>query len=129
VVVHQTFTETKRGNHDTPLTTAMPKWTNGDTEAVAEFISKEDREWNESKKHGTPFWRGTADEILDTNESPDAPVSRLTEMLRYLFCGEAEEPVQTEKTAGITLSRVDWKQIAEWLLEKSRQARSSTGES
>jgi hypothetical protein len=110
----------------------MTEWTNGDTEAVAEFISNEDREWNESRKHGTPFWRGAADEILDNSERfkapPDAPVSRLTEMLRYLFCGESEDPIHTEKTAGIAFSRVDWKQIAGWLLEKSRAARFPTGE-
>lgn len=106
----------------------MDEWTNSDTEALAEFIRNEDRQWVETRKHGTPFWKGTADEILDDSERskapPDAPVARLTDILRYLFCGETDEPVQSETFAGIEFSRVDWKQLAEWLLEISRKARS-----
>ncbi len=106
----------------------MAEWTNSDTQAIAEFISNEDREWSESRKRGTPFWQGTAGEILDNSERfqapPEAPVSRLAAMLRYLFCGESDEPMRTEKTAAIEFSRVDWKQVAEWLLEKSRKGRS-----
>jgi hypothetical protein len=103
-------------------------WTNSDTKAIAEFIENEDREWIKSGKAGAAFWQGTANEVLDDCEKfkapPGAEIIRMTDMLHYLFCGESGEPVQTGKIADIKFSRVDWKQIAEWLLEKSRSDRS-----
>jgi hypothetical protein len=107
----------------------MADWTNEDTKAIAEFIDNEDREWIESRKRGTPFWRGTAEEIVYDCQRfeapPDAPVERLTAMLRYLFCGESDVPINIEGAAGINPSRVDWRQIAAWLVEKSRKSGSA----
>jgi hypothetical protein len=95
------------------------EWTNTDTWKIAEAIRTQDREF------GNELWQGVADVDRETAIKIEA------ESIRGWFCGIPEAGVDPDEPelveiAGIDLGKVDWRQIAEWLIAKSEKTKPET---
>jgi hypothetical protein len=111
-------------------------WTNRETEHVAEYIRNDDNGTEYS------FWTNMAIYAEDTEPAESERVNGLARTVKHMFCGspgmctdgvfrenadQSEEVIDFSEILDVDFSLVDWKQIAEWLINKSRRSSGSSG--